>query len=114
MNDWDSSKATPLLIAHLSSFKQAKMKDFASLLEPHMTRRQVRSLVDNLVSEGTLTKSGKGSGTVYYIGESFLKKTEILRTAISLGLKELQRISEGNSNVQNCVQNKSKGELEEK
>lgn len=113
MTDWDSTKATPLLVAHLSSFKYAKMKDFASLLEPHMTRRQVRSLVDDLVSDGTLTKSGKGSGTVYSIGESFLKKTELLRTAISLGLKELQRISEDNSNVQNYVQKKSKGEPKE-
>ena len=106
--NWNTSHAMPLIFAHLSQFASAKMRDFAALLEPHLSRRQVRSLIDSLVERGTLKKNGIGSGTYYTISESFIKSSELLVEAINIGLKELQKRSSQIQNGQNNVQTPSK------
>ena len=60
----------------------------------HLTRRQVRSLINQMVDEGVLTKSGVGSGTVYSVSENYAKDTELVVKAIGLGLEELRKRGE--------------------
>ena len=110
--NWDSSQAMPIILSHLARFQKAKMRDFAAALEPHMSRRQVRTLIDSLVDKGTLIKSGKGSGTTYSISELFIKSSEILIEALGIGMEELKKRDVLRQNVQNEVQNSSKNESE--
>lgn len=103
----------PLIFAHLSQFPNAKMRDFAALLEPHLSRRQVRSLIDSLVERGTLKKNGIGSGTYYTISESFIKSSELIVEAIGIGLEELKKRGSQIQNGQNYVQTPSKNETKD-
>lgn len=100
--EWGVEQALPHLLSHFKSFKTAKMKDFAALLEPHLTRRQVRSLIDKM-TPFYLVKTGSGSGTIYTLSDSFIKNSDILTKALGLGMQEL--IKRGDiSNVQTNVQ----------
>lgn len=101
--EWGIEQALPHILNHFKSFKTAKMRDFASLLEPHMTRRQVRSLIEKMTPH-YLSKSGVGSATVYSLSESFRKSSDILTKAIGIGIQELIK-REDLSNVQDDVQN---------
>lgn len=100
--EWGVEQALPHILSHFKSFKTAKMKDFAALLEPHLTRRQVRSLIDKM-TPFYLVKTGSGSGTIYTLSDSFIKNSDILTKALGLGMQEL--IKRGDiSNVQTNVQ----------
>lgn len=100
--EWGVEQALPHILSHFKSFKTAKMKDFAALLEPHLTRRQVRSLIDKMIPL-YLVKTGSGSGTIYTLSDSFIKSSDILTKALGLGMQEL--IKRGDiSNVQTNVQ----------
>lgn len=106
-NEWGIEQALPYILTHFKSFKTAKMKDFAALLEPHLTRRQVRSLIEKMIPL-YLVKSGSGSGTIYSLSDGFIKGSDILSKAIGIGMKELIRrgdIINVQNNVQNDVQN---------
>lgn len=111
--NWDSSQAMSLILAHLSQFPNAKMRDFTALLEPHLSRRQVRSLIDSLVEKGTLKKNGIGSGTYYTISDSFIKSSELIVEALGIGLEELKKRSSQIQNVQKHVQTLSKNETKD-
>ena len=93
-DDWDANQAFPVVMAHFSTFKKAKMKDFVSLLGFHMSRRQIRSTIEQFVVQGYLSKSGKGSGTIYVISDAYIKNSELMTKALGIGLEELKRRGE--------------------
>jgi ATP-dependent DNA helicase RecG len=93
-DDWDANQAFPVVMAHFSTFKKAKMKDFVSLLGFHMSRRQIRSSIEQFVVQGYLSKSGKGSGTIYVISDAYIKNSELMTKALGIGLEELKRRGE--------------------
>ena len=100
--EWGIEQALPHILSHFKSFKTAKMKDFAALLEPHLTRRQVRSLIDKMIPL-YLVKTCSGSGTIYTLSDSFIKSSDILTKALGIGMQEL--IKRGDiANVQTNVQ----------
>ena len=90
-DDWNANQAFPIVMAHFGTFKIAKMRDFVSLLGSHMSRRQIRGVIDQFVEHGYLTKNGKGSGTTYEISETYIKNSELMTKALGLGLEELKR-----------------------
>ena len=92
--EWNIAQASMIIIPYLLKFQQAKMKDFADLMSGHLTRRQVRSLINQMVDEGILNKSGIGSGTIYVISDSYAKNTELVVKALGLGLEELKKRGE--------------------
>ena len=93
-DDWDANQAFPVVMAHFSTFKKAKMKDFVSLLGFHMSRRQIRSTIEQFVVQGYLSKSGKGSGTIYVISDAYIKNSELMTKALGIGLEKLKRRGE--------------------
>ena len=93
-DDWNANQALPIVMAHFGTFKIAKMRDFVSLLGSHMSRRQIRGVIDQFVEHGYLTKNGKGSGTTYEISETYIKNSELMTKALGLGLEELKRRGE--------------------
>lgn len=102
--EWTVEQALPIILRHFKTFQSAKMKDFATLFEPQLTRRQVRSLIDRMVPT-YLTKAGAGSGTTYTISKQVITSKDILTKAIGIGIEELIQRDDIHSNVQKDVQN---------
>jgi ATP-dependent DNA helicase RecG len=85
--DWDEVQTFYIILQHLQKFEKAKMNDFIDLFEGRLTRKQVRYMVEKLVDKRDLKRDGEGKGTVYSIGESFIKTMGILSKAIDIGIK---------------------------
>ena len=87
-------QAWPVILAHFSTFKRAKMKDFVSILGTHMSRRKIRVIIDQYVEQHYLAKEGVGSGTTYSVSDEYIKDSEIMNKALGIGLEELKRRGE--------------------
>jgi ATP-dependent DNA helicase recG-related protein len=96
---WTVEQASSLILGHLSSFPRAKMGAFEAALQGHMTRRQVKVVVDLLVRNGDLLKLGKGPGTYYEISPQYLEKQKLLAEAVELGLKALAQSQENGQDL---------------
>ena len=70
------------------------MTDFVDLFEGRLTRKQVRYIVDKLVEKRDLKRDGEGKGTVYSIGENFIKTMSVLSKAIDIGIKHMKENGE--------------------
>lgn len=88
---WTADQAFPMIMAHFSTFKTAKMKDFVSILDSHMSRKQVRNTINLLVEKKILSKEGVGSGTVYSVSENYINNSIMISKALEIGLEELKR-----------------------
>ena len=93
-DDWSASQALPIIMAHFNTFRTAKMKDFVSLLDSHMSRRQVRTTIEQYVTQGYLTKEGIGSGTIYSVSDNYIKSSELMNRALDIGIEELKKRGE--------------------
>lgn len=87
---WDDKQAFLLILQHLQKWEKAKMNDFVDLFQGRLTRKQVRNIVDKLVTGKQLMKQGIGKGTFYSVGENHIKNMEIIQKAIDIGMKELK------------------------
>lgn len=103
MQDWTIDRALPMILNYYKTFNSAKMKDFAAMFEPYLTRRQVRSLIDKMIPV-YLAKKGIGSGTIYTLSEQFVNNANILTQALGLGLEELVKRGGIGDKVQTDVQ----------
>lgn len=65
------------------------MRIFESILQNHMTRRQVKVMIEQLVKNGDLLQLGKGSGTYYVINPQYMEKRRIMVEAMGIGLKAM-------------------------
>lgn len=88
--NWTKTQALPVILTHFSSFSRAKMRDFETILQGHMTRRQVKSLIEQLVKEEYLLKFGQGSGTYYILSPQYFERQKIMIEAVDIGLKTMQ------------------------
>ena len=102
---WTAAQARPLIISHFATFARAKMRDFEAILQGHMSRRQVKVVIDQLVKEGDLLKLGKGSATYYTLSPQYIERQSVMIEAVGIGLKAMQE-----QNVQNL--SKTMGENE--
>lgn len=91
---WTADQAFPMIMAHFSTFKTAKMKDFVSILDSHMSRKQVRNTINLLVEKKILSKEGVGSGTIYSVSENYINNSIMISKALEIGLEELKRRGE--------------------
>ena len=92
--DWNATQALPVVMAHFNTFKTAKMKDFVSILDSHMSRKQVRNIINLFVERGFLSKEGTGSGTIYYVSENYIKNSKLMSKALVIGIEELKKRGE--------------------
>lgn len=93
-DDWGINQVLPVIMPHLVKFEKAKMKDFVRLLDGHLTRRQVRLIIDQLVDKNILAKDGEGAATTYKIGDTFKQSSAMLARAVDLGIEEMKRRGE--------------------
>jgi len=93
-DDWSINQVIPIIMPHLAKFGKAKMKDFVKLLDGHLTRRQVRLMVDQLIEKDFLDKEGEGSATVYKIADAFKQNSAMIARAFDLGIEEMKKRGE--------------------
>ena len=91
---WNEKQAQICILGHFENFKRAKMKDFVTVLEPHMTRRQIRMLIDQLVTQSMLLRVGKGSATHYELHPDYEKQQKMQAQALEIGMAALQNQDE--------------------
>lgn len=92
--DWNFRQAWPIICDYLSKYGRAKMADFMKLLGSHLSRRQIRSILEQMCQSDYLRVEGQKRGTTYYLGDSYRKQSEIIDKAISIGLNELKKRGE--------------------
>jgi ATP-dependent DNA helicase RecG len=93
-DDWSINQVVSVIMPHFAKFEKAKMKDFVKLLEGHLTRRQVRLMIDQLVEKDYLTKEGEGAATVYKIADAFKQSSAMIARAFELGIAEMKKRGE--------------------
>lgn len=93
-SEWNISQVASVVIPHLQQFKKAKMKDFVELFSGHLTRRQVRVLITQMVKRKILKQEGVGSGATYSISDSYEKDALLMVKALGVGIEELIKRSE--------------------
>ena len=93
-NDWGIEQVLSVIMPHMAKFKSAKMKDFVSLLDGHLTRRQVRLVITQLVEGHYLEKEGEGASTAYIISDEFIRNSAIMARAYDLGIEEMKKRGE--------------------
>lgn len=91
---WNEKQALVCILGHFEHFKRAKMKDFVAVLESHMTRRQIRLLVDQFVEQKCLLRVGKGSATHYEVHPNYEKQQKMKEQALEIGMAALQNQDE--------------------
>ena len=89
------------------------MKDFVSILDSHMSRKQVRNTINLLVEQGILSKDGIGSGTIYYLSENYINNSIIISKALEIGIEELKKRGEIEQNQRAKKRPKNIGYLTE-
>ena len=70
------------------------MKDFVAVLESHMTRRQIRMMVDQLVEQHILLRSGKRAATQYEVHPDYKLQQQMQEQALEIGMAALQNQDE--------------------
>jgi ATP-dependent DNA helicase RecG len=88
--DWTEAQMFYIILQHLQNFDQAKMNDLVDLFEGRVTRKQVRYVVEKLVTKNDLKRAGEGKGTTYSIGENFINTMSVLSKALDLGFKQMK------------------------
>lgn len=93
-DDWGIEQVLSVIMPHMTKFKSAKMKDFVSLLDGHLTRRQVRLVITQLVEGHYMEKEGEGASTAYRISDEFIRNSAIMARAYNLGIEEMKKRGE--------------------
>lgn len=93
-SDWDLNQVLSVIAPFLMKYGKAKMGDFVSLCEGHLTRRQMKVYVQQMVKDSILVPEGKGSGTFYKISNQYMESSVVFSKALNIGLEELKKRGE--------------------
>lgn len=93
-SDWDLPQMAFMVLPYLTKYNKAKMGDFVKLLDGHLTRRQVRVYIQQMVERGILEQIGRGTGTSYVVSESYKKNSQLIDKALYIGMEELKKRGE--------------------
>lgn len=93
-SDWNLPQMVSIILPYLTKYNRAKMGDFVKLLEGHLTRRQVRVYIQQMVERKILVPTGKGSGTSYRISDNYKKSSQLFDKALYIGIEELRKRGE--------------------
>lgn len=94
-DEWDTSLSIPLLTVFLSQRGSAKMREIEQLFADHLSRKQVRLLVKNLMEQKIITSEGQSSGTQYSLSKQNNIPSELYLKAIKIGMEVLKNQVQG-------------------
>ena len=90
LQELDESEILTKIMQFLFKEEKAKMKDFVTLFEDKLSRKQVRFRVDKFVSNRILEQEGEGQGSIYKIANEYLNQMEVYVEAISKTISDLE------------------------
>ncbi len=84
--EWNETMTFTFVTSYLLTHQSAKMKDFSKLFEEHLSRKQIRTLIQGFVDSGILSAIGKGAGTRYILTEKYFATNQVYAKALRIGL----------------------------
>ena len=91
MTDWDKNQVWAILLPYLQKYGKAKKSDMMKLLGDHISEKQLRNYIEELLGLEWLKKEGKTAQTTYLIGDKFKNSQEKIMEAVSIGLEEMKK-----------------------
>lgn len=86
LQELDESQVFNTIFQFLLKEGKAKMKDFVSLFEDKLSRKQVRTRIEKFVLNETIEQEG----SIYKINNEYIKKMEVYAEAISKTISDLE------------------------
>lgn len=87
--EWDDTMTFTFVTSYLLTHQSAKMKDFSKLFEDHLSRKQIRTIIQGLVDSGILSTIGKGAGTRYVLTKKYFATNQVYAKALRIGLSAM-------------------------
>lgn len=69
--DWDANQFKIILIPYLQKYGKAAKSDIVKLVGDHLSEKQLRNFIEDLVTNNILNKTGKNRNTVYTISDKY-------------------------------------------
>lgn len=89
--DWNAEQVLAVLAPYLLKYGKAKKADITKIVGGHLSEKQLRKYIDDLVDNGMLRKDGERKNTTYYIGDNYIKEANIKNEALKIGLSQMQK-----------------------
>ena len=71
------------------------MGEFVELFSGHLSRKQIRIIVEKLVDLEMLTYKGEKNMRYYFLGKKYKESVELLDKALTIGLNEIKKQGKG-------------------
>jgi len=94
LTDWDKKQLFSVLLPFLEKYNTAKKSDINKLVGSHISPKRLRAFLESLIADGMIEMNGFSRGTVYTVGNEYLKNKTIIDRAIKLGLNEMKHNGE--------------------
>lgn len=95
LSDWNEEQVLSVMVPFLQKHGKAKMGDFASLFQGHLSKKQIRSFVEKLIKDDVLKPMGEKSGRYYILSETYTKRLSLISKAVEIGLNEISKQQKG-------------------
>jgi ATP-dependent DNA helicase RecG len=89
MIDWDAHQLMAILIPYLQKYGKAGKSDIVKLVGDHLSEKQLRKFIDELVLNSVLEKKGEKRNTVYIISDKYIANSQIMNKALKIGLNQM-------------------------
>lgn len=91
MTDWNAHQLMAILMPYLQKYGKAVKSDIVKLVGDHLSEKQLRKFIDELVANGILDKVGEKRATTYSIGEKYIANSHIMNEALKIGLDQMMK-----------------------
>lgn len=95
ISDWSEDQALSMMTSFLSKHGKAKMGEFVELFSGHLSRKQIRTIVDKLVDLEMLSYKGEKNMRYYFLGKKYKESVELIDKALTIGLNEIKKLEKG-------------------
>ena len=92
--DWDINQVWAVLLPYLQKYGKAKRSDINSIIGNHLSDKQIRRFLEQLVGGGLLKTEGGRGHRIYQIGNAFKENNKLMRKALDIGLEALKKKGE--------------------
>ncbi|MBO4588491.1 MAG: putative DNA binding domain-containing protein [Bacteroidales bacterium] len=92
--DWDINQVWAVLLPYLQKYGRAKRSDINSIIGNHLSDKQIRRFLEQLIGGGLLKTEGERGHRIYQIGDAFKENNELMRKALDIGLEALKKKGE--------------------
>ncbi len=100
-SDWDDQQAFSVLKHYLDKYEKVKMGAVVSLFEGHLSRKQVRNFIKNLVDKQILDYEGEGKGRCYFLSDEFIKNVDSFTDLLAASAYLLQTLAKDQKKASN-------------